>query len=741
MLASLGRFTNRNSRTVLLAAFLFALFAGLWGPGVLQEMSTSGYADPGAESERASALLEREFGRTSPDAVAVYSDPTKTVDDPEFAEAVTAAVDRLPDTRIARVQSYWTPGATDEERDALVSEDRHTTYVALNTVGDTDEERLASYEAVLGDLRADGLQVVMGGQLTSLHQLQTLATGDLASAQLIAMPILLVLLVIIFRGVVAALMPIVLGVFAVLGSMVLLRLLTGATEVSVFALQVTMLLGLGLAIDYGLFVVSRYRDELAQRGDPGEAIAATLPTAGRTVVFSGLTVIVALCGLLVFPQPASRSLGLGGITAVLFTVLAAVTVLPALLTLLGHRINALRVPWPRRARTPAKGAGGWARLAGFVMRRPVLALITAGLVLLVAAGPLLSLQPGLTNHRYLPAGNDGQEAAEILDEEFPNEGPVASTIRIAVVGEVEEAELDGYVARLANLDGAGDAEVERANGDVAQVAVGYSGDADDGANTDLVVDIRAVEPPVGATEVLVGGAGGPAVAVDSTDSTLDSLPRALLVVVVGTAILLFLAFGSLLLPLKALLVASLSLAATFGVLTWAIQDGGLASPLGFVPVGTTDIWTYGIVAIIAFGLITDYELFIVSRAREEYTATGDNTRAIATGVQRTAGIITSAALLMIVVLGTAGLTSRSLVIATLGIGLTVAIAIDATLVRAVLVPASMRLFGRLNWWLPRPLRRLHERVAGTGDGATSPPPAGLTSSTSQIRWTDAREHT
>lgn len=724
MFTALGEFTHRRPRSVLLAALAFTVFAVLWGTGLFPQMGTAGYADPDTESERADRLLDEEFGSFGVDAVVVYTDDTGTlsVDDPAYEEAVTSALDGLPPEHVEELVSYWTPGLTEEERAFLVSEDGHSTYVTVNVPGTEEAERLASFEELLPGLDADGLTHHTGGELNSLYQLQSLAGSDLASAQMIALPVLFVLLVIIFRGLIAAVVPLLLGILSILGSLVLLRVLVQFTEVSIFALQISVMLGLGLAIDYGLFMVSRFRDELARHGDPGRALPATLATAGRTITYSGLTVVAALSGLLLFPQPVSVSFGLGGIAVVLFTILSAVVVLPAVLALLGPRINSLRLPWPRSRPGGAatSESGFWSRTAHLVMRRPALSLGVTGLALVLLASLLLTLNPGLTNHRYLPADNPGQISSDMIAEEFPEGGPAASLMSVAVSGPVPDPQLQEYADRLDALDGSLGATVEETGTDLARISVGYAGDPDDAANLDLVRDVRDVPWPDAAEDVLVGGAGGPALTLDNTESTLDALPAVLLYIVVVTFVLLFLAFRSVLLPIKAVVLGFLSLAASLGIMTWGIQEGGFAPLLGFVPVGTTDVWTYAIILVIAFGLITDYEMFIVSRAREEYRATGDNTRAVAVGLQRTGGIVTSAALLMVVVLGTTGVTSSSLVITTIGIGLALTVALDSTVVRALVVPASMRLFGDLNWWAPRFLRqRDRDPEAGSGSAGGS----------------------
>ncbi|TDC25351.1 MMPL family transporter [Streptomyces sp. 8K308] len=719
MFSWLGRCAYGRRRGLLIAAALFVVLAGVWGSGVFSAMGSGGYTAPDAEANRANALLEEHFGHQpgDVDAVAVYTDPTGelTVDDPDFERAVTAALARLPESEVVSSTSYWSPELTPEQRAEYVAEDRHSTFATITLRGEDSAERLESYGDIQDQVRADNLETYLGGGFTSEYQLQRLATENLATAQLISLPILLLLLLVIFRGLVAAAIPVALGIMAILGSMVLLRGLTYVTDVSIFALEISTLLGLGLAIDYGLFMVSRFREELDRRDDDVRAaLVATMNTAGRTVAFSGLTVVIGLCGLLFFPQPVSRSFGFGGITVVLFDIVAALLVLPAALAVLGRRINALSLPWPRRGTAAVtREDRAWARLASAVTRRPLPWLTGGLLALLVAAAPLLSLQPGMTNHRYLPVTNEGQVVAGMLNEEFPPDGPAGTRVDIALSGPVERTAVDDYLRTLEGLEGATRTAVHRADSELTWVTVSHRGEADDAANLDLVREIRALDPPAGATEVLVGGLGGPAISLDNTEATTDSLPWALVFVGLSSLVLLFLAFRSVLVPLKAVIVAFLSLAASLGIIVWGFQEGGLAGLLDFHEVGTTDVWTLGLIVTIAFGLVTDYEMFLVSRVSEEYQATGDNHRAINVGLRGTGSVITRAALLMIVVLAAMGLTATSLFLMTLGIGLTLSVVIDATVVRSVVVPAAMQLLGHANWWPGRP-RRPHDR--------TDPPP-------------------
>ncbi|MHA6628867.1 MMPL family transporter [Pseudonocardia sichuanensis] len=710
MFSRLGRFAYVRRRMLLIATALFVVLAAAWGSGVFGVMTTDGLAPPDAESTRATELLEDHFGHQpgDRDVVAVYTDPTGelTVDDPAFGQAVTAALDRLPASEVLSWTSYWSPELTEQERAEHVSLDRSSTIATLTLSGAGTVERLESYRGVEGLARADDgrLETYLAGGPTSVYHLQQEAQRSLAAAQLVSLPILLVLLLITFRGLVAAAIPVAMGILAILGSLVLLRCLTYVTDISIFALEITTLLGLGLAIDYGLFVVTRFRDELDHRdGDVGAALAATMNTAGRTVAFSGLVVIIGLCGLLFFPQPISRSFGWAGITVVGFTILAALVVMPATLAALGPRINALS---PRRLRrrpgTVTREDRAWAALARSVTRRPVPWLTGGLLALLVAAVPLLSLEPGLTNHRYLPEDNEAQVVPRMLDEEFAAGHAGEGRFDIAVSGPVPPQDLAVYLRAVDGVDGAFDPVVHRADDELTWVAVGYRGEVDDPHNLEMVREIRALDTPAGADEVLVGGDGSPPTSLDNNEATTAALPWALTFVGVATLLLLVVCFRSVLVPVKAVLVAFLSLGASLGLVVWGFQEGGFQGLLEFHPVGTTDVWALAVIITIAFGLVTDYEMFLVSRVHEEYRATGDNRRAVVVGLRSTGSVITRAGLLMVVVLAAMGASATSLFVMTIGIGLTLSVVVDATVVRSIIVPSAMQLLGRANWWPSRP---------------------------------------
>ncbi|KII00365.1 membrane protein [Streptomonospora alba] len=721
MFAGLGRFAHRWRVLVLAATALFAAFSAVWGSGVFGAVSDGGFEPPGAESSRASDILEEEFGHDQVDVVAVYRSDEIRVDNPSFAAQIDKLRGDLPDDRIRSMRTYLDDDLGKTERGILVSEDRHATYVPITLAGDSDAERMHSFEAVEDELDAGPLETELGGTIAIQQDLSSRAESDVVRAEVMSLPVLLLLLVLIFGGVVAALMPLAVGGLAILGSLTLLRALTHVTEVSVFAVNVATILGLGLAIDYGLFMVSRFREEMSRGVEVRDAVPRTLSTAGRTVAFSGVTVMIAFAGLLFFPQPILRSIGLGGIAVVLFDVLAALVVLPALLALAGRRIDSLRLFARRRRRreierararehglTPDQGEGGWSRLAHSVMRRPVIYLVTVSAVLLAFASSLAYTELGSTDQRYLPEDAGSRVAMESLEEDFPAGG--IGEIDVAVTGGVSESELQDFADRLRGLDGAERVEVSRADAGAAHLTVAYQGAADDPATSELVRDVRDAAPPQGADEVLVGGPA--AMQIDNVAAIVDALPYTLTFVFAVTLVLLFLAFGSIVLPLKAVIMGALSLGASLGVVVWGFQEGHLSGVLDFTAVGTIDPTFLVLIVIVAFGLAMDYELFLLSRVREEYAATGDNPHSVATGLQRTGGIITSAAVLLMVVLAAMG-TSDLLFLKIIGVGLTVAVAVDATLVRALLVPATMRLLGRANWWLPEPLRRMHDRIGIT----------------------------
>ncbi|RKS07918.1 RND superfamily putative drug exporter [Nocardiopsis sp. Huas11] len=708
----LGLAAHRRRWWVLVATALFAVFAGVWGSAVFSDVSDSGFEDPGSESSRAVEVLEEELGHDDVDIVAVYRSDEMRVDNPSFAAAVERVVDDLPEDAVAGAETYLDEDLGETERGMLVSEDMHATYVPVTLSGADHAERLHQYEEVAEVLESSQLEVHLGGPVAVESELSAMAESDVVRAELVTLPILLLLLVLIFGGLIAGLVPLAVGGLAILGSLTALRALTYVTDVSVFAINVATILGLGLAIDYGLFMVSRFREETGRGRPIAEAVARTVDTAGRTVAFSGVTVGIAFAGLLFFPQPILQSIGWGGIAVVAFDLVAALVFLPALLSVVGPRIDSLRIPLPRRTVTGAvhERAGGWARLARTVMRGPAVSLVVVGGVLLVLGSGLASAQLGSTDQRYLPEDAESRIASESLSDDFPAGG--LGRLQVAVVGDASESGLEEYAERLEDLPEAVAATVERTGDGIAHVQVAYEGESDSPEIEGLVSDVRSEPLPEGAEEVLVGGVA--AMQTDNVAAIVDAVPVTVAFVAAATLLLLFLAFGSVVLPIKAVLMGALSLSASLGLVVWGFQEGAFAALLGFDAVGTIDPTYLVLITIVSFGLAMDYELFLLSRVREEYVRSGDNTASVAIGLQRTGRIITSAALLLVVVLLAMG-TSGLLFLKVIGIGLALAVIVDATLVRAVMVPATMRLLGGANWWLPRPLRWVHDRI-GISEG-------------------------
>ena len=696
-----GGFVARRAVLVLLAGVLLTLGAGAYGSGVFDSLSQGGFDDKGSESARELDAERATFGNRSVDVVAVYSSDELTADDREFRGAVEDVLRGLPAGTTAQVVPWWqAPDA------GLVSEDGHAAQVLISLAGDSQDEYLTHYDELEPTLHADGVETDLAGSFAVYSDVNEITSEDLKRAEMISLPVVVLLALLIFGGVVAATMPALVGVVAMLGALAAVRVLASFTEVSVFAVNVISLLGIGLAIDYALFVISRFREELAALPDDHPdasaiAIRRTMATAGRTVMFSGLTVAAALASLLIFPQSFLRSMGYGGIAAVLVAMLAALTVLPATLKLLGRRVDAGRMPWRRHR--PAAGAdehGRWARLARAVMRRPVTVIAVTVVALLVVASPFLGARWGSVDHRVLPEDAPAHQAHALLDEEF---GPETSTANLLLRGTSAD-DVASYSREVRQVDGVVDVAPVEQQGDTTLLRATWEGNSQTEASQDVVRGIRAIDPESGTA--LVGGVT--ADTVDLISSVGAHLPWMGLIVVLVMLALLFLAFGSVVLPVKAVVMNLISITASFGVITWIFSDGHLAEQLGFAAQGYLDATNPILMLAILFGLSMDYEVFLLSRIREQWDRTHDNDLAVVTGVQKTGRIITSAALLLAVVIGAFGL-SGIVFMKMLGIGMLVALLIDATVVRAVLVPATMKLLGRWNWWAPGPMRRWWER--------------------------------
>jgi uncharacterized membrane protein YdfJ with MMPL/SSD domain len=724
MIERWGGFVARRAKAVLVAGVVVIIAAAAYGLGVFGSLSQGGFDDKASQSARELAGEQHIFGNQSVDVVAIYSSNGRTASDPQFQQAVQKIVAGLTPGTTSKVVPYYAAPAGS----GLVSKDGHAVEVLISLAGSTQDDYLTNYDDLSPTLKApagSGLHTDIAGPFAVFHDVNTITSQDLARAESISMPIVILLALLIFGSLVAASMPAVVGLVAMLGALAVVRLLTGFTDVSVFAVNVISLLGIGLAIDYALFVISRFREELAAIPDDEPdaasiAIRRTMVTAGRTVMFSGLTVAAALSSLLIFPQGFLRSMGYGGMAAVLVAMLAALTVLPATLRLLGRRVDGGRLPWRRHRPVVVGDAHGrWAALARGVMRRPIVVIVGTVAALLVVASPFLGAKWGSVDVHTLPSSAPSYVAAEKLSE-F---GPETSTANLLLEG-TSATDVATFTQQVDGLPGVLSVQPVVAKGDATLLRVTWAGNSQSRASQDMVKAIRAIDPASGSA--LVGGQS--ADTVDLIDSIGRHLPWMGLIVVVVMIVLLFMAFGSLVLPLKAVVMNLFSISASFGVVTWIFGDGHLANLLGFRPQGFMDATNPILMLAILFGLSMDYEVFLLSRIREQWDRSAkdaqSNALAVATGVQKTGRIITSAALLLAVVIG-AFATSGIVFMKMLGVGMLVALVVDATIVRALLVPATMKLLGRVNWWAPAPLARWWERYGfrEAGDAATPGPTA------------------
>lgn len=696
--------TIRFRKALLTLTVVGALASALWGLGVFDRLGAGGFDNPADEATQAVEHLDESLGRDAADLVLLVDSPTRTVDDPAYAADVEAALDEIPPDTFSSARSYWSTGA-----EAFVGADRHDTYVVVSLSGPT---ALDGQTHVVDDVKQAltdrGYEVKAGGQGATFAAINQQVGADIGRAEGISAPILLLLLTVVLGGIVAASLPLVIGALSIVGSFAALRLITQFTEVSTFAINIITILGLGLAIDYGLLIVGRFREELAAGYDAKEATRRTVLTAGKTVAVSALTVAAALSGLLLFPLTFLRSMGFGGISAVLIAAFAAVVVLPAILASIGSGVNRWSV---RKVRGSESPDGRWARLARTVMRRPVVFLLAALTFLLFLAAPFLGVRFGGVDERVLPADAETRQVSAQLESEYGVAGTDPIVVAVDLHDPVGSAEaqhaVDAYLTDLRQLPDVRTADLTGAAGTVARVEVGYSGESLDDSAEAAVDQIRDLGATSGIERVQVGGPT--AALMDRLDTIGEVLPWMALVVFGATFVVLFLAFGSILLPLKAIALNLVTLAATLGVVTWIFQDGNGAGLLDFTSTGFVEATMPLLVMTIVFGLSMDYEVFLLSRIREQYDRTGDNTVAVATGLQRTGRIITSAALLILVVIALFSTSSISF-IKLIGVAMIVAIVLDALLVRMIVVPAAMRLMGNLNWWLPGPLQRLYDRI-------------------------------
>jgi uncharacterized membrane protein YdfJ with MMPL/SSD domain len=738
MFERLGVRVFARRKRVLIVGLVLLVLGGLWGGSVSKHLSSGGYYDPHSESVRAGNDIQHKLDVPTQDAVVLFTSQ-QPVSNPTVQQDIESALAALPHAQVPSYTTYWT-----SHQPQQLSTNGRATYVTLSLAGKTDaaqEYSLAVARSTLAKANLPGIAVQYGGTVTLNKEISGQVSTDLRRAELVSLPIVLVLLIVIFGSLVSAGLPLAVGILAIVGASAVLRLLTTFVSVSVFALNLVTVLGLGLAVDYALFIVSRFREELDRQPTVQRALARTMGTAGRTIAFSGVTIAASLASLTLYPETFLRSMGYGGVAVVLLDVVAATTVLPALLAILGHRVNSLRLPVPWvKSNTKADAAhcasgpevdvaetGGWYRLAHSVMRRPLAYTVAIIAVLAVMAAPFANVIFGGYTSRVLPVSAPGRVVSDTLARDFPSNA--TNPIQVVVEGVQNPAVVPDYVKQLGSVEGAAGAAVAAVQGDNVLVQVAFNGDPISSAARATLARVRAVPPPVGA-HVLVGGFT--AFLVDQLHSIGHVLPWMLGVMIVAMLVLLFLAFGSFVLPFKAVAMNALSIGASFGAVTWIFQSGHLSNLFGFSKLGYLDATDPILMLAVVFGLSMDYEVFLLSRIREEWDAqsamagSGEspdarNRLAVAHGLQRSGRIITSAALLLVIVVG-AFATSQVTTLKLLGFGMALAIFVDATVVRAMLVPAVMRLLGAANWWAPAPLARwwITHGVGESSDAGTDP---------------------
>jgi RND superfamily putative drug exporter len=694
MFERLALLADRRGRTVVITAVVLAIAAGAFGAGVADRLDPYGADDPATESVKASERLQDAGYRETGVVVLVHHVDLDSAAGRERIQALTKRI--RADRDVAGVASFYSTGSRD-----FVSRDGTSTYLSVQLSPTDDAEIQDAGERISASLEHEP-GVLVGGAAVAQQQANDQVEKDLRRAELYAFPILFVLSLLFFRGLVAAALPLVVGGLTIVSTMVMLSVAAELGSISIFALNLVIGLGLGLSIDYSLFIVSRYREEIAKSGPGLEAMRRTMATAGRTVLFSSLTVAGAIASLLVFPQRFLYSMGVGGSLVALIAAAVALVVLPAILSVLGARVNALSPAFLRgRAERDARPAeqGFWYRLSRLVMRVPGRIAIASAALLIALGIPFFNIQFTTVDAQVLPESASANRVDDTLRAAFP---PFRDTpIQLAVSG--GRAQATTIAREAGQLPG------------VAQVRppVRLEGD-------NYVVEVVSSNPPLSkASEDLVGslrGRDGDALTggftagfVDLKDSLADHLPLMLAIVAAVTLAVLFAFTGSLVLPVKQILMNLLGLSAVFGILVLIFQDGRLEGLLGYTSQGALEATQPLFLFVVAFGLSTDYGVFLLSRIKEARDGGATDADAVAIGLERVGRITTAAALLFAVAIG-AFVTSEMIFIKQLGLGTALAVLIDATIVRALLVPSLMEMLGKWNWWAPKPLRRVHARL-------------------------------
>ena len=696
MFENLGRVLV-NYRKAAVALFVIGiLLAGAVGSLIFSRLDSGGYSDPNSDSYKVYEYLRDDLKVEDPAVVVVIDAGDRDVTDPAVAQQAIALEEKMSQEEgVTKTLSFWGAGSDAN----LKSADGKAAYVLVFGKGEAfsaDSEDLGKLFQEKYDGEFDGLRLYAGGVAVVGHAITKKISDDLKIAEAISIPLTFILLAFVFGALAASAMPLIVGVSAIVGAFFILYLISLFTAVSVYSLNLTTGMGLGLGIDYALLMVNRFREELKKGKSVDESVITTMATAGKTVFYSGLTVLVTMVSLTFFPLPFLKSFGYAGVSVVALAVVGAIFGLPPILAMMGKRIN--KGPVRKSAMEP-KEDGRWADTARFVMRRPVPIVLLSLIALGIMAAPLQNISFSQGDSRMLPASNPAAIATAIQTERFP--GQTGTPIEIITFDGANKVDaLNEYANRISQVEGIVGVVPPQVIGEDVRIVAYQSMLPRTPESQKLIHDLRDVKAPAGT---LIGGVA--ADYTDSQDGISRTLPWAFGWIAISVLLLVFVFTGSIILPIKAVLLNVLSLAATMGVLTWVFIDGNLQWLVGsFTVTGSLDTSIVILIAVVVFGLSMDYELFLLSRIREEHLEGRSNVESVATGLQRSARIITAAAVLLAVVFAafvTSGVTS----IKTMGFGVALAVLLDATLIRALLVPALMRLMGERNWWAPKSLQR------------------------------------
>jgi RND superfamily putative drug exporter len=712
--------TWKHPKLVLAAVGVFVLFAAAFGKDVESHLKAAGFADSSSESERATVLLRDSLGYNPNPAIVLVvrapgGGPLDTSD-----PSVRREIDRLSRgmARVEYVGKVVNPLQDRRAAAKLIAQDGESLAITgyLSTADIEDAGGIAA-EGVQPLVESSSLDVGMGGFAPGFNETNDQTREDLTKAELIAFPILALLLLFVFRGVVAASIPLLIGIVSTVGTLFVLRIMSGFTDTSLFALNIATGLSLGLAVDYALLLVSRYREEISRGGASREAHRRTVVTAGRTAVFSGLTVAAAMAALVIMPQRFLYSMAVAGASVAVLSSVIAILVVPSMLALLGTRIDALSI---RRGPAVSDTSDGWYRLARGVMRRPVAVALASSALLLICAAPLLWTTLTGPSAEAVPPDQPSAKAYDYLEAHYPRD--VTEAVTVAVDGPAGPSRLAGFQRRIEAVDGVVSGSPFAPVSDrVAYANFALEGPALSGASQDSVHGIRALSPPAATTALLSGNTAG---FIDQKQSLLDHAPLVVGIIALTTLLVLFLLTGSVLLPVKTLVMNALTLGATLGLLVLAFQEGWLNSPLDYTGPAAIEVTSLVFLFAVIFGLATDYAVLVIARIKEQRDLGDSNEEAVATGIGRTGRVITAAALAIAVVFLAFGV-STVFFVKQIAIGMAVGVMLDATVVRALLVPSLMRLFGEWNWWAPKPLRNFQQRFGFSEsepvDTPTTPP--------------------